>query len=112
MAPPANDYAFLLIPGSFATPAAYTKLVEGLRAHIQETHIIDLLSVNDGSRQPPATMEDDAAHIRQATLSILDDPSNPKNIVVVPHSYGGIPTTCALKGLNTKARQEQGKAHL
>lgn len=105
-----NDYVFLLVPGSFATPAAYTKLVDGLRDHGQNVEIIDLLSVSDGSRQPPATMQDDAAHIRQAVLSILDDPTTPKDVIVAPHSYSGIPTTCALESLNRESRATAGKS--
>ncbi|KAJ5983039.1 Alpha/beta hydrolase fold-1 [Penicillium waksmanii] len=105
-----NDYAFLLVPGSFATPAAYAKLLDKLRAQGENVEIIELLSVNDGSRQPPATMQDDAAHIRQAVLSILDDPSAPKNVIVAPHSYSGIPTTCALESLNKEARASAGKS--
>lgn len=102
-----NDHVFLLIPGSFATPAAYTKLINALHACGQDVRILDLLSVNDSSRQPPATMQDDAAHIRQAVISILDD--DHRSVVLVAHSYGGIPTTCALKGLNKNDREDAGK---
>ncbi|KAJ5756695.1 Alpha/beta hydrolase fold-1 [Penicillium manginii] len=104
-----QESVFLLVPGSFATPKAYTTLVDALRAQGQNVVQMELLSVNDGSRQPPATMEDDTAHIRQAVISILDDPIAPKNVIVVPHSYGGIPTTCALESLSKEARKSAGK---
>lgn len=110
MSSQANDYVFLLVPGSFATPAGYTNLIEELRAQGQEVQTTDLLSVNDGTRLPPASMKDDTAHIRQAILSILDHPTTPKNVVVAPHSYGGIPTTCALEELNKSARSAAGKS--
>ncbi|OQE27824.1 hypothetical protein PENSTE_c004G09508 [Penicillium steckii] len=105
----ANGPVFLLTPGSFATPIAYTRPAEALRAKGYDAQIIDLLSVGDGTRQPPATMEDDAAHIRKAILSVIDGP-NPRDVILAPHSYSGIPTTCAAKGLDKKSRQAEGKS--
>ncbi|RYO80945.1 hypothetical protein DL766_000296 [Monosporascus sp. MC13-8B] len=54
-------------------------------------------------------MEDDAAHIRDAITSILDDESNPRNVVVLVHSYGGVPGSSALKGLSKADRSARGK---
>lgn len=69
-----------------------------------------LLSANDGSVIPPPTADDDAAHIRQAVISVLDAASNPKNVVLVLHSYSGVPGSSALKGLSKADRTAQGKS--
>jgi len=55
---------------------------------------------------PLPTMYDDAAHIN-STVSKLADQG--RDVVVVGHSYGGIPTTESLKGVVKKERLQAGK---
>jgi pimeloyl-ACP methyl ester carboxylesterase len=100
---------FVIVPGSFATPGPYDVLVKALNAKGYSARVVGLPSVNDGTRLPAATMEDDAAEIRSAVLSILDDPEKPKNVVLAAHSYGGFPTTESAKGLAKADRAAQGK---
>lgn len=102
--PEKHDVAFLIIPGSFCTPPIYDPLINLLRAQGHEADVIPLLSANDGTRQPPATTADDAAHIRQAILARLDNPARPRDVVLAAHSYGGIPTSSALQGLGRADR--------
>ncbi|KAK5791729.1 hypothetical protein VI817_007038 [Penicillium citrinum] len=109
MSSDANGPVFLLTPGSFALPTPYIRVAEALRGQGYDAQVIDLLSVGDGSLQPPATMEDDTEHMRKAIFSIIDGP-NPKNVILAPHSYSGIPTTCAAKGLDKKTRKAEGKS--
>jgi pimeloyl-ACP methyl ester carboxylesterase len=54
-------------------------------------------------------MEEDAASIRTAILSIIDHPTNPQNVVLAPHSYGGFPASEACIGLAPSARAASGK---
>lgn len=42
--------------------------------------------------------------VREAVLSQLEH----GDVIVVPHSYGGVPTTAAMKGLDTKSRHKAG----
>src|SRR3569833_1627288 len=102
-----KDVAFLVVPGSFATPAGYDQLIESLHAKGHDAKSIALLTANDGSRLPPATMEDDAEHIRAAVLAIIDDAAHPKNVVITLHSYSGVHGTSALKGLGPADRKAQ-----
>ncbi|KAH7037785.1 Alpha/beta hydrolase fold-1 [Microdochium trichocladiopsis] len=106
-----DEVAFVVVPGSFATPALYEdNIVAGLRSRGYRVDLIGLLSANDGSRLPAPTMEDDAAHIRAAALAILDDPEQPRDVVLSVHSYSGIPGSSALKGLAKAERSaQQGK---
>jgi pimeloyl-ACP methyl ester carboxylesterase len=51
-------------------------------------------------------MADDAAFIAAALAKLADDG---QDIVLVAHSYGGIPATEALNGLAKGQRMEEGK---
>lgn len=106
----ANQKASVVImPGSFTTPPFYDPLVNTLRGQGFDAKAIPLLTANDGSVQPAPTADDDAAHIRQTVTSILDDASNPQDVVLALHSYSGIPGSSALEGLGRAARTAQGK---
>jgi pimeloyl-ACP methyl ester carboxylesterase len=100
---------YLIVPGSFTLPQVYDKVVEEVRARGLQADTIGLLSANEGTRLPPPKMEDDAAHIRTAIISVLDHPETPKNVVLTVHSYGGIPGTTALSGLGSADRAAAGK---
>lgn len=107
MAP--QKVTFLIVPGSFCTPPAYDVLIDKLQGQGYAAWAVELLSANDGTRQPPATGADDAAHIRQAILSVLDDEAAPSDVVLAVHSYGGMPGTSAPQGLGRADRSAQGK---
>ncbi|KAJ9652226.1 hypothetical protein H2198_008499 [Neophaeococcomyces mojaviensis] len=98
---------FVLVPGSFVTPAENDKLAAALEQKGYTVNHIELLTANDGTRQPPATMADDTTHIRSEISSILDNDN--RNVVLVLHSYAGIPGNNALSGLNTADRAAAGK---
>lgn len=107
---PNSEVAFIIVPGSFATAALYDGLLAEVRSRGYQADVVGLLSVNDGTRMPPAKMEDDAAHIRAAIISVLDDPEAPKNVVLAVHSYAGFPGTAAVEGLIPADRAAQGKS--
>ncbi|KAB5572577.1 hypothetical protein GE09DRAFT_1185863 [Coniochaeta sp. 2T2.1] len=104
-----DNVEIVIVPGSCATTPPYQVIVDGLKAKGYNARTIGLLSVNDGTRFPAATMQDDAAKIRSAVLSILDDPQTPRNVVLAAHSYGSVPTTEALRGLSKADRSAEGK---
>jgi pimeloyl-ACP methyl ester carboxylesterase len=89
----------LLIPGSFVSRNAYQTVVDKLRAQDHPALAIDLLSTQKRAGFQPATLQDDAAHIRSVTEALL---AQGKEVVVVCHSYGGTPTTEALADLGVK----------
>lgn len=104
-----TNFSIIIVPGSFTTPPLYEPLVNHLRSQGHEAQAISLPSANDGSVLPPPTTDDDAAHIRQAVTSILDSTTDPKNVVLVLHSYSGVPGSSALKGLSKADRTAQGQ---
>lgn len=98
---------FVLLPGSFVTPVEYDKMITLLEGKGHSVKPVELLSVSDGSRMPPATFEDDVSHIRSAILELLDNEK--QNVVLVVHSYSGVPGSCAVSGLSIKDRKSAGR---
>ncbi|KAI1330797.1 Alpha/beta hydrolase fold-1 [Xylariaceae sp. FL0255] len=100
----------VLVPGSFALPEAYMSVVEGIKAkglNIKVRHLPTIgLGPQKGRDTPPASMYDDAALIAKEVAAIAD---TGREVIVVAHSYGGIPTTESAKGLTVKEREEEGK---
>ncbi|KAF2125813.1 alpha/beta-hydrolase [Dothidotthia symphoricarpi CBS 119687] len=86
----------LLIPGSFAPPTIYHPLITALRTASHPALVLTLPSTQKRHPLPPATMHDDASLIRAVTEALI---AQGKQVVVVCHSYGGVPTSEALVGL-------------
>lgn len=101
--------SFIIVPGSFATVPLYDSLVAALRDQGHDVRAINLPSANDGSVLPPPTGEDDAKHIRKEVTANLDSETDPSNVVVMLHSYSGVPGSSALKGLGRADRTAEGK---
>lgn len=101
--------SFIIVPGSFATVPLYDSLVTTLRDQGHDVRAINLPSANDGSVLPPPTGEDDAKHIRNEITANLDSSTDPSNVVVMLHSYSGVPGSSALKGLGRADRTAEGK---
>jgi pimeloyl-ACP methyl ester carboxylesterase len=92
-----------LVPGSFSTTAAYDKLIEQLSEHGYPIMRIELKSVGG---PVSATSLDDAADINYILTPPVEEG---KDIVVVMHSYGGIPGTDGTKGLAKVDQEAAGK---
>ncbi|KAJ7185438.1 Alpha/beta hydrolase fold-1 [Mycena filopes] len=95
----------IIIPGSFSPLEYYEPVIADLRAHGYSVHGVELETV--GRREKAATMYDDAAAIAAVASRLVDEG---KDVVLVPHSYGGIPACEASKGLTKSAREREGKA--
>lgn len=92
----------ILVPGSFALRQVYTPFEEHIRFYNHEIVYAYLPSIGRrGNGLPPATIQDDAAHIRSLVLAEFE---RGRSVVIVAHSYGGLPATESLKGLTVKER--------
>ncbi|KAL2783407.1 alpha/beta-hydrolase [Aspergillus keveii] len=91
----------VFVPGAFHT----TEYYDGVRSLLEEkgytTTTVALPSVGS-----TASMSDDADAIHAVTSKLADAGHQ---IVLVMHSYGGIPGTQSAKDLGFKGRQEAGK---
>lgn len=67
---------------------------------------VELQTVSPPSTAPAKTMADDAAHIHGVIEALANDG---KDVLMVVHSYGGIPGTQAVQSLTQIERKEQGK---
>lgn len=101
---------FLLIPGSFAPAELYDDFIELARANGVDIKALPLATVGLSSGKerdtPPASMYDDAALIAKEVEALADEG---REVILIPHSYGGIPATESTKGLSVQERQKQGK---
>lgn len=101
--------SILLIPGAFGLPEFYDDVVNGVSSNGYEIKALHLPSVglSTGPRDgPPPTMYNDAAFIARE-VSVLADQG--RDVILVAHSYGGVPATESVKGLSKEKRQEEGK---
>jgi pimeloyl-ACP methyl ester carboxylesterase len=101
--------SILIIPGSFSYAELYDTLVDALAQRGYDVRALDLPSVlRPGAvARPPATMYDDAAHIARETERLADEG---RDVILVPHSYGGVPTSESVRGLAKQERRTAGKA--
>lgn len=95
----------VIVPGSFAPTVLYDDWIADLAKNDVRAVIVDLPSV--GPREGPArTMTDDTNEITRVVEGLLDQGDE---VVLLTHSYGGIPASQSLETLSHKARQKQGK---
>ncbi|KAK4113193.1 alpha/beta-hydrolase [Canariomyces notabilis] len=106
--------SILLIPGSFGLPEFYAPVISAVAQAGYEIKALHLPSVGVATGQgrpgigvPPPTMYDDAALIAGEAGRLVGNEG--KDVMLVAHSYGGIPATESIKGLSKRDRQRDGK---
>ncbi|EXJ83587.1 hypothetical protein A1O1_07210 [Capronia coronata CBS 617.96] len=103
--------SIILVTGSFSTPEYYADVVNAVAAQGFEIKAIHMPSVGPSSGKGREgvlpTMYDDASFIAQEVGKLADQG---KHVVLVAHSYGGVPATQSVKGLPATERQKQGKS--
>lgn len=94
----------VLVPGAWHKPEIYSSVTSDLDAHDYPTVSLPLPSA--GAMPPNMTFDEDVRAIRDVltTLVELDE----KEVILVVHSYTGMPGAEAPKGLGKKERQEKG----
>lgn len=101
--------SILLIPGAMGIPEFYQNVIDAVTA--QGIEILGLHLPSAGLKTGPRegalpTMYDDAVFIAKETERLAD---KGKDVILLPHSYGGVPTTESTKGLSKAERLAQGK---
>lgn len=101
----------VLVPGSFSDLSFYKdNIIAGLEAKgvsVEAVHNLSSgLSAGQARPGPPPSMYDDAAQIAKVAETLADEG---KDVIIVAHSYGGVPATQSVKGLSKEERQKQGK---
>ena len=102
--------SILLITGSFVTPDAYASIVDRVIGQAIEIRALHLPTVGASPRQGrdgrPPTMYDDAALIAQEVDRLADQG---KHVILIAHSYGGVPTSQSIQGRSISDRQRKGQ---
>lgn len=101
-----EDTTLVIVPGSFAPTKVYDVFVESLERHGVKAVVVATPSVGRKEDRPPANMSDDAEEIANVVSKLLDEG---KRVVLMTHSYGGIPGTESIRKISKKARKEMGK---
>lgn len=95
----------LLVPGAWHTPQHYGVLLGSLEKAGYSTLAGRLPSV--GALDPrDKDVATDTAHVRELLMSEIERGSE---VLLLMHSYGGIPGAAAAKGLSISERQADGK---
>jgi pimeloyl-ACP methyl ester carboxylesterase len=99
----AQKPTIVLIPGAWHTPDAFGDVVKQLEEHGYEAHALHLPTAG---KDLACTPREDAAFIQETTRALAEEG---KDIVLVMHSYGGLPGSDSAKGLLKRDRKAEGK---
>ncbi|RFU25223.1 hypothetical protein B7463_g11111, partial [Scytalidium lignicola] len=94
----------VLVHGAWHRSNCWDSVILQLKEHGYPFKAVDLPSAGG---ELTTTMADDAAHIQETTSALV---AAGKEVVIVMHSYGGIPGTESAKGLLRKDREAEQKA--
>ena len=97
--------AVVLVPGAWHPPSVYKSIATKLRAASYET-IVPKLPSCDSKFPGDATCQKDADEVRKVIRLLFDEGND---VIVVAHSYGGIPAAGAAHGLSKMSRTRDGK---
>lgn len=102
--------SIIFCPGSFNLPSEYQAIFDGVIEAGYEMKGIHLPSIGPGSQQgrdtPAPSMYDDAALIAEEVEKLADQGND---VVVIGHSYAGVPMSQCTKGLGKEERKAQDK---
>ncbi|KAH7382601.1 Alpha/beta hydrolase fold-1 [Phaeosphaeria sp. MPI-PUGE-AT-0046c] len=99
----------ILIPGSFGKSEMYDPVALVLRQKGYTIHVLDppCYPKSYVKGAPPPSMFDDAKFISEFVSKIADETG--EDIVLMAHSYGGIPASQSLSTISKSARSASGK---
>jgi pimeloyl-ACP methyl ester carboxylesterase len=93
----------VLIPGAWHTADGFGDVVKQLEGHGYEAHALHLPTAG---KDLACTPREDAAFIQETTRALAEEG---KDIILVMHSYGGLPGSDSAKGLLKRDRKAEGK---
>jgi hypothetical protein len=102
--------SILFIPGSYTLLSVFQPLFDAISKEGYEIIGIHLPTVGSSSRQgrdgPAPSMYDDAAVIAQEAENLADQG---KDVILMGHSYAGVPMSQSVKSLGKEQRKAQSK---
>lgn len=97
----------VFIPGAWVTPALYQHFLQALSAAGYGVHYAAYPSL-DPADPSTADCETDAKDIERSLRTLVEGEG--KDVLLVMHSYAGMPGAAAAVGLGKSERQQQGLA--
>ena len=94
----------VIVPAACQTPAHYQQLASALQKANFTVAVIPLPSV--GASPGLKNFDEDVAAISKVVSSLVDDGNE---VIVLMHSYSGLPGSAAMEGLGVKDRLKDGK---
>lgn len=100
----------LIVPGGLAPASVYDPVVDEVTKRGHDIRAVQLPSVRlrseTGPVREPPTMYEDAALIAKEAEALADAG---RDVIIISHSYGGVPATESVRGLSKAARRKDGK---
>ncbi|KAK1148112.1 hypothetical protein N8T08_010751 [Aspergillus melleus] len=94
----------IFAPGAWYPPTAFNPIIEKLNAHGYTSHTVAFPSI----QQTPA-VEDLQPDIETVRSLVEAEANTGKDVVVISHSWSGLPVNSALDGLSKADREKEGK---
>lgn len=95
---------FVCVPGGWHSPEIYDTVFKILKEHGYSTVGVALASV--GATPPTPDFSEDVKAIRACLTKLVAEEE--KEVILVSHSYAGMPATEAPVGLGNKEREKKG----
>ncbi|EHL00665.1 hypothetical protein M7I_3409 [Glarea lozoyensis 74030] len=118
------DLSIVLVPGAFGLPEFYApqvphfpppnltpnflRIAHAVASHGHSIQVLSLPTIPhyNSTLGTPPPMSADAAYIARIVSQLADED---KDILLISHSYGGVPMSESVKGLSKKERKKKGK---
>ena len=94
----------VIVPAACQTPAHYQPFALALQNTNFTVAVVSLPSV--GASPALQTFDEDVAAVRNVVSGLVDDGAE---VLVLMHSYGGLPGSAAMRGLGASERAGEGK---
>ncbi|OCK83124.1 alpha/beta-hydrolase [Lepidopterella palustris CBS 459.81] len=105
----ANKPTILLVTGSFSPPPIYDLVVSRLKDVGFEVVVPHLPSIGRTKDKDPAPgLSDDVALIRSELTRLVSQQE--KHVLIIGHSYGGVPATESIHGFSKAEREKEGRS--
>ena len=107
MTPENTRPTILLIPGAWFPPSAYNAFLHAVRNAGYQTVCASYPSLNPKDPKHADAATDTLFVVQNYLIPLIE--IEQKDVVIVMHSYGGIPGSGAATGFGKAARQQQGR---
>ena len=107
MALDTSGAAFVFVPGVFQGPIFYDTVISELKQSGHDAVAVKYPTV--GNSTSGTTFEDEVRAVQEAVAEFVENQH--KDVILVCHSYGGVPGSRAVNGWDAATRQQDGQSN-